>query len=46
MEALESDFDKMIKLLSNINNCKYYRITYNGEGIYNALKNNVILVAT
>lgn len=42
MEALESDFDKMVKLLSNkSNNDKYYRITYNGEGIYNALKNNV-----
>lgn len=31
----------MAKLLSSNNNSKYYRITYNGEGIYNALKNNV-----
>lgn len=43
MEALESDFDKMVKLLSSSNNSKYYRITYNGEGIYNALKNSVKL---
>jgi len=43
MEALESDFDKMLKLLSTSSNSKYYRITYNGEGIYNALKNSVDL---
>lgn len=43
MEALESDFDKMVKSLSSNNNSKYYRITYNGEGIYNALKNSVNL---
>lgn len=29
----------MLKQLSN--SYKYYRITYNDEGIYNALKNNV-----
>lgn len=39
MRTLESDFDIMIKTLNNQN--VYYRITYNGEGIYNALKNIV-----
>ncbi len=44
METLESDFDKMVKLISNnTNSNKYYRITYNGEGIYDALKNSVDL---
>ncbi len=44
MEILESDFDKMLKLLSNeSNNTHYYRISYNDEGIYNALKRNVSL---
>lgn len=37
MKILESDFDIMIKALNNQN--VYYRITYNGEEIYNALKN-------
>lgn len=39
MRTLESDFDIMVKTLNNQN--VYYRITYNGEGIYNALKNIV-----
>ncbi len=39
MRTLESDFDIMIKTLNNQN--VYYRITYNEEGIYNALKNIV-----
>jgi len=39
MRTLESDFDIMTKTLNNQN--VYYRITYNGEGIYNALKNIV-----
>ncbi len=34
MKTLESDFDIMIKTLNSQN--VYYRITYNGEGIYNA----------
>ncbi len=34
----------MVKLLSNNNNnSEYYRVTYNGEGIYKALKNSVNL---
>ena len=41
MKALESDFDIMIKMLNNQN--VYYRVTYNGEGIYNALKNIVCM---
>ncbi len=36
MKTLESDFDIMMKILKNEN--VYYRITYNGEEIYNALK--------
>jgi len=39
MRTLESEFDIMTKTLNNQN--VYYRITYNGEGIYNALKNIV-----
>ena len=39
MRTLESDFDIMIKTLNNQK--VYYRITYNGEGIFNALKNIV-----
>lgn len=42
MKMLESDFDKMIKSLSN-KEMVYYRITYNNEGIYSALKNSVDL---
>lgn len=40
MRALESDFDKMIKSLQN-NHSRFYRITYNGDGIYNALKKTI-----
>ncbi len=40
MRCLESDFDKMIKSLQN-NSIYFYRVTYNGEGIYNALKKSV-----
>lgn len=39
MQALESNFDTTIKTRNNQN--VYYHITYNGEGIYNALKNIV-----
>lgn len=39
MRTLESDCDLMIKTLNDQN--VYYRITYHGEGIYNALKNIV-----
>lgn len=40
MRTLESDFDKMIKSLQNNHSC-FYRVTYNDEGIYNALKKTV-----
>lgn len=40
MRYLKSDFDKMIKSLQN-KSIYFYRVTYNDEGIYNALKKSV-----
>ena len=36
---MNKNVNNMIKTLNNSN--EYYRVTYNGEGIYNALKNIV-----
>lgn len=37
---MESDFDRMLKSSQN-NHTYFYRVTYNNEGIYDALKKSV-----